>query len=348
MGERSGVGLVELAVLEALDARRAWHNRRPVSCLKLLLALEDGIGLAPGYTYQVLIDIALPWKLQVPLIEGQGNFGSRGNDPPASAYYTEARLSPAGEVALAAERGDIAPVPIGLINGNTHRQGTRPPFRPAAIIEAIRQVMRRPKLTASQIAAIVGPPDFITGCTVTGDLDALTAGRRTELGLQARVIVTDAAHVSARVAKEAISGHTAPWFVRDQNRPVIIIDKLPPYVSTDDTMFSISNRSDERAWQSRHPELAAQSGLPIGEIMDLTGREDYWFVCVPASGTSPEVLRERLLSVYGVTIYVSVGLPRPLATMIRTWVRTHQHEDLQASLAALEQAIAPAGRTARR
>ncbi len=45
MGERSGVGLVELAILDALDARRAWHNRRPVSCLKLLLALEDGIGL---------------------------------------------------------------------------------------------------------------------------------------------------------------------------------------------------------------------------------------------------------------------------------------------------------------
>jgi hypothetical protein len=186
MGERSGVGLVELALLEALDERRAWHNRRPVSCLKLLLALEDGIGLARGYTYQVLIDLALGWRLPVPLIEGQGNFGDRGNDPPASAYYTEARLSPAGETALAAERGDIAPVPIGLINGNTHRQGTRPPFRPAAIIEAIRQVLVRPKLTARQIAAIAGPPDFMTGCTVTGDLDAFFAGQRTELGLEAR------------------------------------------------------------------------------------------------------------------------------------------------------------------
>jgi hypothetical protein len=79
MGERSGVGLVELAILEALDARRAWSSRRPVSCLKLLLALEDGIGLARGYTHQVLIDLALPWKLPIPLIEGQGNFGSKGS-----------------------------------------------------------------------------------------------------------------------------------------------------------------------------------------------------------------------------------------------------------------------------
>jgi hypothetical protein len=34
-----------------------------------------------------------------------------------------------------------------------------------------------------------------------------------------------------------------------------------------------------------------------------------------------------------------VGLPKPLATMIRTWTRAHQHEDLHASLAALEAAL---------
>jgi hypothetical protein len=101
--------------------------------------------------------------------------GSRGNDPPASPYYTEVRLSPAGQIALAAERGQIAPVPIGLINGNTHRQGTRPPFRPAAVIGTLRQVLAWPRLPARQITAIMGPPDFITGCTVTGDLAALAA-----------------------------------------------------------------------------------------------------------------------------------------------------------------------------
>ncbi len=298
MGQRSGVGLVELAILEALDARRAWHNRRPVSCLKLLLALEDGIGLARGYAYQVLIDLALPWKIPIPLVEGQGNFGGHGNDPPASPYYTEARLSRAGQVALAAERGEIAPVPIGLINGNTHRQGTRPPFRPAAVIDAIRQVLRRPRLTGRQITATVGPPDFITGCTVTGDLAALAAGQRTELGLHARVTVTDAAHASARVTKAAVPGHTTPSaFARDASRPVIILDNFPPYVSTDDTMISIHKRGQEYAWHTRHPELAAHSALPIRELFDLTARGDYWFACLPASGTPPEVLRDQLLKV---------------------------------------------------
>ena len=44
---------------------------------------------------------------------------SRDGDPPALWRYTGARLSPAGQVALTAERGEIAPVPVGLINGNT-------------------------------------------------------------------------------------------------------------------------------------------------------------------------------------------------------------------------------------
>ena len=342
MGERSGVGLVELAILEALDARRAWPNRRPVSCLKLLLALEDGIGLARGYAYQVLIDQALPWKLPIPLIEPWGNFGSPGSDPPASAYYTEARLSPAGQIALAAERGEIAPVPIGLINGNTHRQGTRPPFRPAAIIDAIRQVLRRPKITAKQILDIIGPPDFVTGSAVTGDLDALFAGQRTELGLQSRVTVTDAAHVAARVTKARVPGHTPPEFTRrDPSRTVLVLDNFPPYVSTGDIMMSIHKRAEQYAWKARHPELGEQTELPIKYLEDLTARGDYWFVCVPDAGIQPEVLRDQLLGVHGVTDYVSVGLPRPLATMIKTWTRTHQHEDLPASLTALENALEP-------
>ena len=58
MGQRSGVGLVEIAILQALDARRAWPGRRAASCSKVLAALEDELGLARGYAYQVLIDLA--------------------------------------------------------------------------------------------------------------------------------------------------------------------------------------------------------------------------------------------------------------------------------------------------
>jgi len=340
MGQRSGVGLVELAILEALDARRAWPGKWAASCLKILAALEDELGLARGYAYQVLIDLTQPWKLPIPLIEPQGNFGGRGNDPPASPYYTEARLSPVGQVALAAERGEIAPVPSGLINGNTHRQGTRPPYRPAAVIDTIRQVLARPRLPGRRITDLIGPPDFITGCTVTGDLDALAAGQRTELGLHARVTVTDAAYVRARVAKAAVPEHEPPRFTRDPSSPVIVVDNIPPYANPDDMQVTIVNRAQEHSWHPRHPELGTLTGLPVKGIYDLTARGDYWFAIVPADGAPLDDLRDQLLKVHGVSIYISVGLPRPLPTMIRTWIRTHRHEDLLASLTALEDALA--------
>lgn len=44
--------------------------------------------------YDALVRLAQPWSLRYPLIDGQGNFGSPGNDPAAAMRYTEARLTP--------------------------------------------------------------------------------------------------------------------------------------------------------------------------------------------------------------------------------------------------------------
>ncbi|HEY7595778.1 MAG TPA: DNA gyrase subunit A [Actinophytocola sp.] len=44
--------------------------------------------------YDALVRLAQPWSLRYPLIDGQGNFGSPGNDPQAAMRYTEARMAP--------------------------------------------------------------------------------------------------------------------------------------------------------------------------------------------------------------------------------------------------------------
>jgi DNA gyrase subunit A len=44
--------------------------------------------------YDALVRMAQPWAMRLPLIDGQGNFGSRGDDPPAAMRYTECRLDP--------------------------------------------------------------------------------------------------------------------------------------------------------------------------------------------------------------------------------------------------------------
>ena len=44
--------------------------------------------------YDTLVRLAQPWSLRYPLVDGQGNFGSPGNDPAAASRYTECRLYP--------------------------------------------------------------------------------------------------------------------------------------------------------------------------------------------------------------------------------------------------------------
>jgi DNA gyrase/topoisomerase IV subunit A len=202
-------------------------------------------------------------------------------------------------------------------------------------------VLLRPRLAGSLITGIVGPPDFITGCTVTGDLAALTAGQHAELGLHARVTITDEAHVRDRQIKAAIPGQRPPFLTPDHGRPVIVIDKFPPYANTDEIIASIADRAQGHDWHSRHPELGVLTRLPIKQVADLTSvRGGYWFTVLPADGTPPEVVRDQLLKVYGVSIYITTRLPRPMPAMIRTWIRANQHEDLPGSLTALETALA--------
>jgi DNA gyrase subunit A len=47
-----------------------------------------------GAIYDTVVRLAQSWSLRYPLVDGNGNFGSPGNDPAAAMRYTEARLSP--------------------------------------------------------------------------------------------------------------------------------------------------------------------------------------------------------------------------------------------------------------
>ena len=314
MGDRSGVGLVECAILEALDSLGTQPGRYRRSA-KVLDVVEERIGLAPGYAYEVLLDLARPWTMPLLLVDGQGNFGTRGNDPAANYRYTEARLSRAGQVVLAAERGDLAPVPVGLINGNVYREGLRPPFRPLAIIEALREVIQRPRVTGQDLISIVGPPCFANGCTVTGDFAAMAAGQPATLRLEARVRVSD-----------------------DQGS--VLIENFPPNANPDEVATTLANRASMRAWAAEHPGLYGRTHLPLREIRDESSeRHGDLLVCIPVRGTAAEQLREQLMNVYGVYTTVRVDLPRSLPAMLRNWVKAHAAEDLLTSLAALETAV---------
>jgi DNA gyrase/topoisomerase IV subunit A len=335
VSERSGVGVVELAVLEALDSLGARPGHGFRQCERVLAVVEDSSAVPRGYGYEVLVDTARDWLTQVPLVDPRGNFGSQGSDPPAGPRYTEARLSPVGQLALAAERDELAPVPIGLINGNTHRGGLRPPFRAEGIIDGIRLVLRKPRVASREVLDKIGPPDFMTGCTVTGDMSALYAGHLMELRLESRITITDEASLPELARSRRRAGAPA------RNRTVLLLDHFPPYANPDETAQSLAERSQQQVWDNDYPELRRATRLQLRSVLDLsTSRDGIQIACLPAPDADPGQVRDQVRNVYGVWIGVTVHLRRPLATTIRHWVERNRGKDIAGSLAALEQAVA--------
>jgi hypothetical protein len=314
MGDRSGTGLVELAVLEAVDTLVAGRPRAFIRSAKVLALLEENIGLGPRYGYGILVDLARPWTIPVRLISPQGNFGDR-IFPAAGAGYTECRVTHAGQVVLGAEAHRLAPVPVGLINGTTYRGGIRPPLEPFRVITALRRLMEEPGLPDGELVSIVGPPDFVTGCAVTGDLAALARGRPTPLRLTAQMTLTDEHH--------------------------LIVDSLPPSDVADRVIQTIADRASRRQWADSFPSLGRDTTLPVAEVRDVSTWHDHEvrMALVLQPDADPDTVKERLAGIEGVVTELRAAFPAPLARLLRSWVDSYRGEDIAASLTELETAI---------
>ena len=190
MSDRSGCTAVELAVLEALDAATSGRPRAYARSARVLAGIEERIGLGPRYAYEALLDLARAWIIPVRTVAVMGNAGDRYFSPAAGPGYTESRTSYAGQLALDAEAGRLAPVPLGLINGTTYRGGTQPPLEPFRVLAALRRLLEDPGVPDAEVISILGPPYSMTGCAVTGDIPALLRGRRVVLRETARITVT--------------------------------------------------------------------------------------------------------------------------------------------------------------
>ena len=152
--------------------------------------------------YDAMVRLAQDFSLRVPLVDGQGNFGSVDNDPPAAMRYTEARLSAAAEEMLAnldQETVDFAdnfdgslqePVvlparlPNLLVNGSAGiavgMATNIPPHNPSELCDGIIHLIDHPTAADEDLMALIPGPDFPTGATImgrSGIKDAYTTGR---------------------------------------------------------------------------------------------------------------------------------------------------------------------------
>jgi DNA gyrase subunit A len=140
--------------------------------------------------YDALVRMAQDFSMRLPLIDGQGNFGSVDGDPPAAMRYTECRLSrPAMPLLqdLEQETVDFQPnydgseieprvlparFPNLLINGAggiaVGMATNIPPHNLGEIIAAATALIDKPDLSIDELMEIVPGPDFPTGGTILG------------------------------------------------------------------------------------------------------------------------------------------------------------------------------------
>jgi DNA gyrase subunit A len=140
--------------------------------------------------YDAMVRMAQPFSMRVPLIDGQGNFGSVDGDNPAHMRYTEVRLGRAASLLLTDidldtvefqpnyDEQEQEPVvlpasfPNLLVNGgNGIAVGMAtniPPHNPTEIIDATLALAANPEITLDELMRIVPGPDFPTGGVIIG------------------------------------------------------------------------------------------------------------------------------------------------------------------------------------
>jgi DNA gyrase subunit A len=140
--------------------------------------------------YDAMVRMAQSFSMRLPLIDGQGNFGSVDGDNPAAMRYTEVRLAKAAALLLEDIDKDTvdfqanydesehepkvlpAKFPNLLINGgNGIAVGMAtniPPHNPGEIIDATLALIAEPDITLEDLMKIVPGPDFPTGGIIIG------------------------------------------------------------------------------------------------------------------------------------------------------------------------------------
>ncbi len=163
--------------------------------------------------YDALARMTQDWSMRLPLIDGQGNFGSMDPDAPAAMRYTEARLAKVADELLADIDKDTVDF-IANYDGSEHEPSVLParfpnllvngaggiavgmatnipPHNLGEVIEAVRAYLDNPAITVDELMTHIPGPDFPTGGLLLGTSgirSAYATGRGSVI-MRARAVV---------------------------------------------------------------------------------------------------------------------------------------------------------------
>jgi DNA gyrase subunit A len=200
---RDGLKPVHRRILYAMLREGNLSNRRYSKCAGVVgEVLKKYHPHGDSAVYDSLVRMAQPWNMRVPLVDGQGNFGSVDGDPAAAYRYTESRMKKAAEALLAdidKDTVDFGPnfdgsteeplvlpasFPNLLVNGSDGiavGMATKiPPHNLGEVIDACIATIDNPDIETESLMEIVPGPDFPTSGHIYGTQgirDAYSTGR---------------------------------------------------------------------------------------------------------------------------------------------------------------------------
>jgi DNA gyrase subunit A len=282
---RDGLKPVQRRILYAMNELGLRHNssyKKSARIVGEVLGKYHPHGDAP--VYEALVRLAQDFSMRYMLVDGQGNFGSMDNDPPAAMRYTEARLAEiTQEMLLDIERDtvDFAPnfddslkepvvlpsrLPNLLINGCSGiavgMATNIPPHNLSEVCSAIAFMIDNPDSEIDQLIELVPGPDFPTGGIIMGREEirkAYTTG-------QGRVVVRGDAQIE-EVAK---------------GRHHIVITELPYQTNKAELVERIANLVKDKKIEG------------ISDLRDESDRQGMRIVVELKKDTQPEQVLNNL------------------------------------------------------
>jgi DNA gyrase subunit A len=234
--------------------------------------------------YDALVRMTQDFSLRLPLLDGQGNFGSIDGDRAAAMRYSEVRMAPPGEALLEdidqdtvdfqpnydeSEREPVvvpARIPHLLVNGAggiaVGMATNIPPHNLGEVVDACCAFVDNPDITVDELIVYVPAPDFPTGAMILGTHGARTAyhtGRGSVM-------------VRGRVHMEKFG----------KDRDAIVIDDVPYQVNKAKMIEAIAEAAKNKRIEG------------ISELRDETSREGLRVVIEVRRDATPEIVVNQI------------------------------------------------------
>lgn len=314
--------------------------------------------------YDAIVRMAQDFSLRYPMVDGQGNFGSIDDDPPAAMRYTEVRMTKLTHQMLADLDKDTvdwednydgsermpsvmpARIPNLLVNGATGiavgMATNMAPHNLTEVINACLAYAENPQVSAEELMSHISGPDFPTGGIIygrAGILDAYRTGKG-RLHIRGRYHIEPMSNAGVNRDRERIVFTEVPY----QANKAKLIERIAELVR-DKKIEGISEIRDESDKDGMRIAIDLRRGetaeVIVNNLFLQTPLESSFSInMVALDNGQPKLLTLRQLIAAFVRHRQEVVTRRTIYELNKARVRGHLLEGLTVALANIDEIIA--------